>query len=82
MACNLPILEVLVGSSLQEESAFNNGPCVQESVREVAELAAALEIESEHPLADAIVKFSAETLGHSMKAQGVWLPGLHTPQPA
>lgn len=45
----------------------------QESIREVGELAAALEIESEHPLADAIIKFAAETLGHSMQAQGAWL---------
>ena len=36
----------------------------------MAELAAALEIESEHPLADAVIKFAAETLGHSMQAQG------------
>ena len=33
----------------------------------MAELAAALEIGSEHPLADAIVKFAAETLGHSLE---------------
>jgi len=39
----------------------------------VAELSAALEIESEHPLADAIVKFAAETLGQSMQAPGVRL---------
>ena len=41
-------------------------------------MAAALEIESEHPLADAVIKFAAETLGHSMQAQGAWLPGFHT----
>ncbi len=43
---------------------------MQGSIREVAELAAALEIESEHPLADAIIKFAAETLGHSMQTKG------------
>ncbi len=36
----------------------------------MAELAAALEIGSEHPLADAIVKFAAETLGHSLEPLG------------
>ena len=36
----------------------------------MAELSAALEIESEHPLADAVIKFAAETLGHSTQTKG------------
>ena len=43
----------------------------QGSIREVMELAAALEIESEHPLADAILKFAAETLGQTLKLPGM-----------
>ena len=36
------------------------------------ELAAALEIESEHPLADAILKFAAETLGQTLELPGIY----------
>ena len=42
-------------------------------MREVMELAAALEIESEHPLADAILKFAAETLGQTLVLPGMLL---------
>ena len=41
------------------------------------ELAAALEIESEHPLADAILKFAADTLGKTLE-----LPGVLSPRPS
>ena len=47
---------------------------LQDSIREVAELAAALEIESEHPLADAVIKFAAEILGHSLELPGAYMP--------
>jgi hypothetical protein len=39
-------------------------------VEEVAELAAALEVQSEHPLASAVLAWAAQRLGHARKAAG------------
>lgn len=47
----------------------------QATVEEVCELAAALEVQSEHPLAAALLAFAAERLGHAPRAdKGVLAP--------
>lgn len=44
--------------------------CMQASLNEVMHLAAALEVQSEHPLASAVMNFAAEGLGYGQQRIG------------